>query len=61
MRIAGLAQPLADFLHGRRPPIATAEEGRDVLRMVLATYVSNDQGRRVTLDDPAIQAYPPTN
>ncbi|HQC52314.1 MAG TPA: Gfo/Idh/MocA family oxidoreductase [Lentisphaeria bacterium] len=61
VRIAGLAQPLADFLHGRRPPIATAEEGRDVLRMVLATYVSNDQGRRVTLDDPAIQAYPPPN
>ncbi len=53
-RIAGLAEPLADFFHGRRGPIATAEEGRTALRMVLATYVSNREGRRVRLDDPAI-------
>jgi predicted dehydrogenase len=53
-RIAGLSQPLADFFHGRRGPIATAEEGRTALRMVLATYVSNREGRRVKLDDPAI-------
>ncbi len=53
-RIAGLAGPLADFFAGRRPSIATAEEGRDVLRMVLATYVSTREGRRVRLDDPAI-------
>lgn len=53
-RIAGLAGPLAEFFAGRRPPIATAEEGRDVLRMVLATYVSTREGRRVRLDDPAI-------
>ncbi len=46
-RIAGLAGPLADFLHGRRPPIATAEEGRDVLRLILACYESAEQGRRV--------------
>ena len=48
-RIAGLAQPLADFLHGRRPPIATAVEGRDVLRLVLACYESAAQGRRIHL------------
>jgi len=53
-RLAGLAAPLAEFLHGRRPPIATAEEGRTTLRMVLATYVSSHGGRRVSLDDPAI-------
>ena len=53
-RLAGLAAPLASFLHGRRPPIATAEEGRTTLRMVLATYVSSREGRRVPLDDPAI-------
>jgi predicted dehydrogenase len=53
-RLAGLAAPLAEFLHGRRPPIATAEEGRTTLRMVLATYVSTHDGRRVSLDDPAI-------
>jgi predicted dehydrogenase len=53
-RIAGLAEPLADFLHGRRAPIATAEEGRTALRMVLACYVSSSEGRRIFLDDPAI-------
>lgn len=48
-RIAGLARPLADFLHGRRPPIATAAEGRDVLRMVQACYDSSGTGKRITL------------
>ena len=46
-RIAGLAEPLAEFLQGRRPSIATAEEGRDVLRLILACYESAEQGRRV--------------
>ena len=46
-RIAGLSGPLAQFLHGRRPPIATAQEGRDVLKMTLACYESAEQGRRV--------------
>ncbi|MEM7127134.1 MAG: Gfo/Idh/MocA family oxidoreductase [Chloroflexota bacterium] len=53
-RIASLAQPLADFFHGRRPPISTVEEGRNALRMVLACYISSQEGRRVRLDDPAI-------
>ena len=48
-RIANLSGPLADFLHGKRPPIATAEEGRDVLELVLACYESDSQGRRVSL------------
>ena len=48
-RIAGLAGPLAEFLRGERPPIAAAEEGRDVLRMVQACYDSYEQGRRVDL------------
>lgn len=55
-RILGLAQPLADFLHGRAAPIATAAEGRTSLQMVLATYVSSRQGRRVLLNDPDIAA-----
>ncbi len=55
-RIAGLAGPLAEFLRGERPPIATAEEGRTALRMTLACYVSVREGRRVRLDDPAIAA-----
>jgi predicted dehydrogenase len=49
-RIAGLAQPLAEFLTGRRPPLATVEEGREVLQMVLACYASAEQGRRVAID-----------
>lgn len=53
-RIASLARPLAEFFHGKRPPLATAEEGRTALRMVLACYISSQEGRRVRLDDPAI-------
>ena len=49
-RIAGLAGPLAEFLRGERPPIATADEGRDVLRLVLACYDSAEQGGRIALD-----------
>ena len=48
-RIAGLAAPLAEFLHGKRPPLATAEEGRDVLKVVLACYDSVEQGRKIAL------------
>ena len=54
-RIAGLAAPLAEFLQGKRGPIATAEEGRTTLRMTLACYVSTREGRRVRVDDPAVQ------
>jgi predicted dehydrogenase len=53
-RIEGLASPLADFFHGRRPPIATAEEGRTVLRMVLASYLSTQEGRRVFIDEKSV-------
>lgn len=49
MRIAGLAAPLAEFLHSKRPAIASAEEGRDVLRMVQGCYDSYAQGRRIIL------------
>lgn len=48
-RIQGLAGPLADFLHGRRPAIATAEEGRQVLKLILACYESASQGRRISI------------
>jgi hypothetical protein len=53
-RIAGLSTPLADFFHGRRPPIATAEDGRTSLRMTLACYVSSREGRRVAINDEQI-------
>jgi predicted dehydrogenase len=48
-RIAGLAAPLAEFLQGKRAPIATAAEGRDVLRCVLACYESAAKGKRINL------------
>ena len=53
-RISGLALPLAEFFHGKRPPIATAEEGRTVLRMTLACYIAAREGRRVRIDDEAV-------
>ena len=49
-RIAALAAPLAEFLRGERPPLATAEEGRTVLQLTLACYDAAAQGRRVDLD-----------
>jgi predicted dehydrogenase len=54
VRISALAGPLAEFLRGERPPLATAEDARTSLRMVLACYVSTREGRRVRFDDPAI-------
>jgi predicted dehydrogenase len=53
-RIAALSAPLADFLNGKRGPVCTAEDALLSLRMVLATYVSSASGRRVKLDDPAV-------
>lgn len=53
-RIAALAAPLGGFLNGTSGPIATAAEGRMSLRMLLATYVSVRDGRRISLHDPAV-------
>jgi len=49
VRIATLAGPLAEFMQGKRPPLATAEEGCTALSLVLATYDANAAGRRVQL------------
>jgi predicted dehydrogenase len=53
-RIAGLAAPLAEFILGKRPPIATVEEGRTTLKMTLATYISTREGRRVSLNEDSL-------
>ena len=53
-RIVSLSASLAEFLHGKRPAIATAEEGRMSLRMTLACYVSTREGRRVRVDEESI-------
>lgn len=50
-RIVGLAHPLLEFMQGRRPPVATAQEGRVALRMMLASYAAAEQGRRVMLKE----------
>jgi predicted dehydrogenase len=48
-RIMALAAPLAEFLHGRRPTLATATEGREVLQLTLACHESSATGRRINL------------
>jgi predicted dehydrogenase len=50
-RIAGLAGPLLEFLQGKREAIATAREGRDALKMVLASYRAAELGRRVAIHE----------
>ena len=52
-RLRWQAKPLADFLAGAES-ICTAAEGRDSLRLVLACYVSAREGRRVSVNDPAV-------
>jgi len=50
-RIAGLSQPILDFLCGKRGPIATAQEGRTAVKMILASYESAKAGRRVSVPE----------
>jgi predicted dehydrogenase len=46
-RIRAVARPAVEFFLGQRDPIATAEEGRENVRMLLAAYQSSAEGRRV--------------
>ena len=48
-RIAGLAGPLAGFLRGRRPAIATAAEGLASMRLLLASCEAAERGQRIEL------------
>ena len=48
-RIAAVARPVVDYLHGRRGPIATAADGKVCIEMILGAYRSADQGRRIAL------------
>ncbi|MBQ9409278.1 MAG: Gfo/Idh/MocA family oxidoreductase [Clostridia bacterium] len=52
-RLKAQAKPFADFLSGGAP-IATAEEGRDCLRLVLMCYLSAREGKRVYVDDERV-------
>ena len=53
-RLVDLAEPFAGFLNAKRGPICTVYEGRDDLKMVLASLLSSREGCRVRIDDPRI-------
>jgi hypothetical protein len=46
-RIGNLAKPLVAFFRGEAGALADARDGRNVLRLILASYESNDRGARV--------------
>jgi hypothetical protein len=46
-RIRAVPRPLIDYLLGRDAPLATAEEGRVAIEMVLGAYQSAWGGKRV--------------
>lgn len=48
-RIAAVARPVVDYLHGLRGPLATAADGKVCIEMILAAYRSATEGRRITL------------
>ena len=48
-RIQAVARPVIDYLKGEGPPLATAEDGRVCIEMVLGAYQSAREGRRVRL------------
>ena len=52
-RLKDQAEPMAEFLNGGEP-LCTAEEGRDSLRLVLACYLSQREGQRVSVYDKRI-------
>ena len=49
MRIKAVPRPLVDYLQGKRGPLATAEEGRICIEMILGAYQSSSEGRRIAL------------
>ena len=46
-RIQAVARPLIDYLQGRAAPLATAEDGRVCIEMILGAYQAAREGRRV--------------
>jgi predicted dehydrogenase len=49
-RIRAVPRPLVDYLQGKRGPLATAEEGRICIEMILGAYRSSQEGRRIHLE-----------
>lgn len=52
-RIAGVARPFVDWLHGRGEAIGTVADGRRAVEMVLGAYQSSREGRRITFPLPS--------
>lgn len=48
-RIRAVPRPLVDYLKGQGKPLATAEEGKICIEMVLGAYESAREGKRVYL------------
>ncbi len=46
-RIHGVARPVVDFIKGAGPPLASAEDGKVCIEMILGAYQSAREGRRV--------------
>jgi predicted dehydrogenase len=48
-RIRAVPRPLVDYLKGQGEPLATAEEGKICIEMILGAYESAREGKRVLL------------
>lgn len=48
-RIRAVPRPLVDYLQGKASPLATAEDGRICIEMILGAYQAAREGRRITL------------
>ena len=48
-RIKAVPRPVIDYLHGRAGPLASAEDGRICIEMVLGAYRSAHTGQRIAL------------
>jgi predicted dehydrogenase len=46
-RIGNVPRAVIDYLQGKVPPLATAEEGRICIEMILGAYQSAHEGRRI--------------
>src|SRR5690606_3846390 len=46
-RISAVPRPLIDYLQGKGEPLASAEEGRVCIEMVLGAYRASQEGRRI--------------
>ncbi|MBZ0303786.1 MAG: gfo/Idh/MocA family oxidoreductase, partial [Anaerolineae bacterium] len=47
-RLRAVPRAVIDYLYGIRAPLATAEEGRLCIEMILGAYQSAQAGRRVS-------------